>query len=386
MTNEADHRQLVLVGGGHAHVQVLKAFAADPPPRCDITVIAKEAVAMYSGMAPGFVAGQYARQELEIDVRPLAALCNARTIIAPVTSVDPEQRVINIDGHDPVRFDVASFNLGSTVLGLDLPGVREHTLPTRPLSRLVDGIADLIDRAKSHVGGRPFHVVVVGGGVGGVELAFTTQWRLHRESGKRVDVTLLDGSDRILSNQSGALRRRVLKQFTTRGIAVRSRVRVQAVEPDGVTLEGDERIESDVVIWVTGPASHGVFRNSPTVGTDDGGFAFTRSTLQLKDHDRCFAVGDCATMIEHPDTPRAGVYAVRQGPVVTHNLRAFLAGEPLRRYTPQSDFLMLLNTGDGSAIGTKWGFALSGRWVMRWKDRIDKAFMVQYQVENAEDR
>jgi selenide,water dikinase len=379
---------MVLVGGGHAHVQVLTAFAAEPPPDCNITVVAAEAVAMYSGMAPGFVAGQYTREQLEIDVRPLARRCGARAIVAACERVDPEARLIHVAGHPPLPYDAASFNIGSTVLGLELPGVREHTLPTRPLSRLVEGVAGLVERGQAHAGSAPFHVVVVGGGVGGVELAFTAQARLVRETGRPVAVTILDASPRILGRYPDALIRRVDRLCAKRGITVRGNVRVAAVDADHVRIEdgaGAEALACDAVIWVTGPTGHPVFARSPGVRTDERGFACIRSTLQLEDHDELFAVGDCGTLIDHPQTPKAGVYAVRQGPFVARNLRALLAGRPLEAYHPQGDFLTLLNVGGGLAVGAKWGVTFGGRWVMRWKDHIDRKFMAVYQLPWDED-
>ena len=98
-------------------------------------------------------------------------------------------------------------------------------------------------------------------------------------------------------------------------------------------------------------------------------------------HDDLFAVGDCATLVDYPHTPKAGVYAVRQGPVLAHNLQAALAGEKLQEYSPQSDFLTLLNLGDGSALGAKKGLSFQGRWVMRLKDWIDRRFMQRFQIE-----
>jgi selenide,water dikinase len=89
-------------------------------------------------------------------------------------------------------------------------------------------------------------------------------------------------------------------------------------------------------------------------------------------------VGDCGTFIDFPETPKAGVYAVRQGPFVTHNLVAWLDGLPLRRDRPQGDFLTLMNLGDGSAVGGKWGWSFQGKWVMKWKDRIDREFMGRF--------
>lgn len=380
MTESNNRRHVVLVGGGHAHVQVLEAFAKEAPLRCRLTVVTPEPVAMYSGMAPGFVAGQYGRADLEIDVRPLAKACGAETIVARCLRIDPVAQQIELEDRDALAYDVASFNIGSTVIGLDAPGVREHALSSRPLSRLVDGMADLIVRARRHSKEHPFHIVVVGAGVGGIELAFTVQHRLARETGQSIAVSLLNQRPGILPRYPKTLARRVGRLAKTRGIEIRNNVRVDTVDENGVSFEGGKSVPCQAVLWVTGPASHPVFSNSPAVDTDDRGFVLTRSTLQTQDFANLFAVGDCATMIDYPQTPRAGVYAVRQGPIITQNLRAFLAGEPLGVYRPQPDFLTLLNLGDGSAVGCKWGITFGGKWAMRLKNRIDRRFMARFQL------
>jgi len=135
----------------------------------------------------------------------------------------------------------------------------------------------------------------------------------------------------------------------------------------------------DALLWVTGAVGHDLLRNSG-LPTEDRGFVETRSTLQVLGQDDLFAVGDCGTLVDFPQTPKAGVYAVRQGPVLTHNLRAALAGDPLSEYTPQSDFLTLLNLGDGTALGAKKGLAFQGAWVMKLKDWIDRRFMRRFQI------
>ena len=163
-----------------------------------------------------------------------------------------------------------------------------------------------------------------------------------------------------------------------RGIEFRCRQRVIGIEPDALTLDSGERIALQAVIWVSGSAAQPIFRNSG-LPTDDRGFVRVRSTLQVEGEDNLFAAGDCATMIDYPAMPKAGVYAVRQGPVIVDNLLASLTGIPLRSYRPQREFLTLLNLGDGHAVGVKWGMSFQGRWVMRWKDRIDRRFIRRFQ-------
>lgn len=380
MQDNKPQREIVLVGGGHSHVQVLRHFAMSPAPEARLTVVLDQPVAVYSGMVPGFVAGQYATHELEIDVVPLARRAAARVVLAPATGVDPAQRRIHVVGRPSIRYDVASFDVGSTVHGLDLPGIREHALATRPIGRFVHRVDEFVERARSAGGNdRPLEVVVVGAGAGGVELAFTLERRLANELGRAPRVRLLQGAAEILPGSPAAVISRVYRAAARRGIAIECDRKVVAAEPGRLTLEEGGELPYDLLVWVTGATAHGILAGSG-LATDDRGFVLTRPTLQVEGWEDLFAVGDCATLADHPRTPKAGVYAVRQGPYLRHNLEAWLAGKPLRRYRPQHDFLALLNLGDGTALGTKWGRVAEGRRVMRLKDWIDRRFMRRFQV------
>src|SRR5690349_301732 len=128
---------VVLVGGGHAHIQVLKRWAMAPVPGARLTLVVDRPIAVYSGMVPGFVAGQYPREDLEIDVRPLALRAGARCIVAAATGVDLDARRLLLAERPPITYDTVSFDVGSTVTGLEIPGVREHAIPTRPIGPTV---------------------------------------------------------------------------------------------------------------------------------------------------------------------------------------------------------------------------------------------------------
>lgn len=356
-----------------------------PPANTRLTLLVDVPVAVYSGMVPGFVAGQYAASDLEIDCVPLARRADARVILAPARAVDPRSQRIEVEGRAPIRYDIASFDIGSTVVGLDLPGIRELALPTRPIGSFVQRIGEVAARVAGKAAGRsgrgvagPAQVVVVGGGAGGVEVAFCVEQRL-RDAGLEAEISLLHNRARVMPQYPASLAERIERAAAERGVQVRGGVTVQAAEPGAVLLDNGEHLPCDALVWVTGAASHPVFRDSG-LPLDDRGFLKVRPTLQVPGHDNLFAVGDCAHLVEHPKTPKAGVYAVRQGPYLTGNLRALLRGKTLRRYTPQSDFLTLLNLGDGSALGAKWGLSFEGRWVMRLKDSIDRKFMRRFQL------
>ena len=383
MRRTKTQRRIVLVGGGHSHVQVLRHFAMNPPADARLTVVLDLPVAVYSGMVPGFVAGQYAAHELEIDVVPLARRAAARVVLAPATGVDPAARRIHVAERPSISYDVASFDIGSTVHGLDLPGIREHALSTRPIGRFVQRVDDFVERARAAAaaGGidRRLEVVVVGAGAGGVELAFTLERRLAAELGRAPRVRLLQGAAEILPGSPPAVIARVYRAAKRRGIEIECQRKVVAADAHRLELDGGGEMPYDLLVWVTGATAHGILAGSE-LPTDRRGFVSTRSTLQVEGWDDLFAVGDCATLSEHPRTPKAGVYAVRQGPVLNRNLEAWLAGKPLERYRPQHDFLALLNLGDGTALGTKWGRVAEGPRVMRLKDWIDRRFMRRFQV------
>jgi selenide,water dikinase len=369
---------LVLVGGGHAHVQVLRRLAMRPLAGTRVTVVIDRAVAVYSGMVPGFVAGQYASAELEIDVRPLARRAGARVVIAAATGVDPHAKRVALEGRAPIAYDVASFDVGSLVAGLDVPGARAHAIATRPIGRFVGEIDGLVAHARAAAGA--FRAAVVGAGAAGVEVALAMRGRLAREGAPAARVALVDGAARVLPALAESVAARATRALRRRDVSLHLGAGVDAVEPGALVLGGGERIPFDALLWATGAAAPPLFAAS-RLATDARGFVRVVPTLQVEGHDDLFAAGDCTSFA--PDLAKSGVYAVRQGPILDHNLRARVAGRPLRRFRPQRDFLVLLNLGDGTALGTKWGRSVEGPRVFAAKDAIDRRFVRRFQVLDA---
>ena len=372
---EAVSADLVLVGGGHAHVQVLRRWMMAPVAGVRLTLVVDRPEAVYSGMVPGFVSGDYAAHELVIDAVPLARRARARVVIAAALSLDAEARRIELEGRPPLAYDVASLDVGATVRGLDLPGVRDHVLATRPIARFVAAL-------EARVAALPAQprLVVVGGGVAGVEIALTLEARL-RASGRAPALRVVAAGEHLLEGYAPRVRRLARDALEARGIRARTGARVQRVRADGVEI-GDETLPADLVVWATGAAPL-PFPRGTGLPLDDEGFVRVRPTLAVEGRDDLFAVGDCASLPFAPWVPKAGVYAVREGPVLDANLRARLRGGRLRAYAPQRDFLTLVNMGGGEALGAKWGLAIRGRSVFRLKDRIDRRFVRRFQVLDA---
>ncbi|MBW2269541.1 MAG: selenide, water dikinase SelD [Deltaproteobacteria bacterium] len=367
-------RDLVLVGGGHAHVQVIRRWMMAPLPDVRLTVVLDGPEAAYSGMLPGFVAGEYTADDFTIDLVPLARRAGARVVLAAATRVEAVSRRIDLQGRPSIRYDVASLNVGSTVRGREIPGAFDHALTTRPIPRFV---AEL-DARLAELPDVP-RVAVVGTGAAGVELAFTLDARL-RAAGIQPQLTLLGEASTLLP---GAARRAVHaaeRLAQARGFRVLTGARVMRVAADAVVLEGvAQPLPVDLVVWAAGAAAPPLLEASD-LPTDAAGFVRVRDTLEVEGCEALFAAGDCAALVAHPWLPKAGVYAVRQGPLLDANLRAALGGRPLRRYRPQRSFLALLNLGERRALGTKWGVVKTGRAVWRLKDWIDRRFMRRFQV------
>lgn len=373
------------MGGGHAHVQVIRGLVMRPLAGVRTTLVVDRPEAVYSGMVPAFVAGECRVEELTIDVWPLARRAGARVVPARALAVDPVERCIELEGRPPLRYDVASLDVGSSVRGLEIPGVAEHALATRPIQHFVASLEAALDRAEAAQAGRPLQTVVVGGGAAGVELLFTLDARL-RARGTAAHLVLVTDAPTLLPGASARLVGAATEEAARRGLAIRRGVRVEGVDKDAVQLEtvsGPERLEADLVVWAAGAAPPPLIAASPLLPALQG-FVAVRDTLQVAGAPDLFAAGDCARLENHPWVPRAGVYAVRQGPVLDRNLRAHLEGRRLAAYRPQRDFLALLNLGEGRALGGKWGLAVSGRGVGWLKDRIDRRFVRRFQALDAE--
>jgi selenide,water dikinase len=297
-------------------------------------------------------------------------------VLAPALRIDPVARRVEVEGRPALSYDLCSLDVGSTVRGLDTPGVREHALATRPIRSLIDRLDARLAAAVPE--GRPLRLCCVGGGAAGLELAFTLRARLRRHAAAAEIRVLCDGPQ-VMPRYPARVVARVEAEAGRLDIALRCGVRVEAVGKDSLELSDGEREPCDLAIWATGAAPQDLLARSPLPLTADG-FVRIRPTLQVVGHDDLFAVGDCAALDAAPWMAKAGVYAVRQGPVLERNLRAVLAQSPPRTYRPQRDFLVLLNLGEGRALGTRWGRVSAGRLAWRLKDWIDRRFMRRFQV------
>lgn len=366
-------RDLMLIGGGHAHALVLRMWGMRPIPGVRLTLVNPGPTAPYSGMLPGHVAGHYRRDELDIDLVRLARFAGARLILAPATAIDPEARTVTVQGRGALSYDVASVDVGIHAEMPDLPGFADHATGAKPLDVFAARWRGF--RARAAGGEVTPEVAVIGGGVAGVELSLAMAHALQRDTGTRPRVTVIETGDRITGRNPPA--RRILARAMDRlGVAARTGVTADRVTESAVHLSDGSTVPSRFTVTAAGAHAHGWLAQSALPLTEDG-FIRVAPDLRVLGRDDLFAVGDCAHM-DHAPRPKAGVFAVRAAPVLRDNLAAVLTGRPTRPFRPQRDYLKLVSLGGKTALAEKWGLSLSAPALWRWKDRIDRKFMDQF--------
>jgi NADH dehydrogenase FAD-containing subunit len=196
----------------------------------------------------------------------------------------------------------------------------------------------------------------------------------------RIDsrITLVTGGT-LLNLFPDRFRTRVYRSLGRRGIRIQEGSRVSSIEPYRVVLEDGSAVNAAVTFLATGVIPSRLFVESGLSTGGDGGL-LVNDYLQSVEHPGLFGGGDCITL-QGENLARVGVYAVRQNPVLLHNLSAALEEKPLQRFDPGSpDFLLILNMGDGTAVFRKGEWIFKGKPAWWIKDFIDRRFMRKFQL------
>lgn len=340
-------KRLLLVGGGHAHLVVLRAFKAERLEGARVAVVSPRAKQLYSGMVPGLIAGHYRRHQAEVDVSRLADAAHAEFIEGEVTKLDAAERVATLQDGTELEYDLASLDVGSLV-ERSIPGA-DLALPAKPIEPFYEALRS----AKLN------RVAIAGGGAAGAELAMALR--------------ALGAAVTVFAGEPSHLPERAVPRMRAMGVDVRPGMAIGALEPGPVAVFGPGRQSFDLVILATGAAPPPWLKASG-LECDERGFVLAQDTLQSVSHAEVFAAGDCASLASQR-LPKSGVYAVRQGETLARNVRAAVKAEPLEPFRPQRDALVLLSCGRRYAIAQRGRWSFEGHWVWWWKDRIDKRWI-----------
>ena len=370
-------KRVLLLGGGHAHLLVLRALARQPLAGAEVMLITPGRELTYSGMVPGLVAGHYSAAQCRIALAPLAAAARVSLVEGQATALDAAARRVQLADGRSAEYDVLSLDTGSVQNRGSLPGAREHGLAALFL-RPIDAFVELQDGLAEQARQRPLNVVVLGGGAAGFELALALQHRLQPVS-PASRVALLSGDGEPLAGYPPAVMRAGARALARRRITV-FRERAAALQAGAVVLASGARVACDAAVIATGTEPAPWLARSG-LALCPRGFVLTGPTLQSSSHPEVFAAGDVATRADSPH-PKSGVHAVRAGPPLALNLQRFVGGGPLVPYQPQARTLNLLSCGGRSAIAAWGGLSLGempfGRLAWWWKDRIDREFIARF--------
>lgn len=355
---------IVLLGAGHAHVEVLRRFAMRPEPGVRLTLIGREPETPYSGMLPGLIRGDYTHQEAHIDLAPLAAMANARLILAEAAAFDPNERTVTLAGRPDIAFDLLSVDVGGVPI---VPGGSEAGIGVKPIGLFLDRLQHLEAALPAGV-----RVAVVGGGPGGVELALA----LAERFAGRLRLVLVSATAEPLSIAPAAARRAVRQALVDANVELVSGVSAIELRDGRLLLSDGSYVEVATALWATGVQGP-AFLAASGVACDPIGCIRVTHDLRSISHPHIFAAGDCAS-VEGDPRPKAGVWAVRAGAPLAENLRRAAKGQALKPWKPQRNGLAILGLGRGRAVAWRNGIAVQGRRLWWLKDRIDRRWMRMY--------
>ncbi len=336
-----------------------------------MTLVSDFECTAYSGMLPAHISGFYRRTALDIDLRHLCKNANVRFIRAKVCGLDLKQKQVLLDSDaEPLAADLVSINVGSIPDMGSVAGAQSWAIPAKPVPRLLEGWASTLAAAEKSKG--QLHIILVGGGAGGVELALSMRARLQHAK-----LTIIHSGPRLLSGHSSCAQHIAGNVLLERKVAAITGTRVVEVMPHNVRLDDGQLLAADFVFWVTQAVPPAWLGESGLDITREG-FIRVEPTLQTINYPWVFAAGDAAS-IENQNLPKSGVFAVRMAQPLEHNLRAYLSGMLLKGYKPQLHSLSLIGTADGRAIASYGRLAARSAFFWWLKNRIDQRFMGQFQ-------
>lgn len=372
-------KTIVLLGAGHTNAHILTRWRMEPIADARLICVSDFPIATYSGMLPGVLSQQLPVEAMKIDLVRLCRAVGAELILDEVVGLDRPRQRLEFAGRPPLRFDVLSVGIGSVPTGRSAAADDDRTLAIKPMQTFLPRLAHAIELAAGRSApGDALRIAIVGGGVAGVEVALCLQqWLAKRRPDEPYELTVIDGGEKLAHGLSDPAQRILQREIDSRRIETLLGQRVTRINAGRIELDDGGEREFSLVLLATS-AKPPPLLEALGLPRNERGFLLTDAALRCIDGDPVFAVGDCGSIQNEP-LPKAGVYAVRQGPILWNNIQRTLRNQPLRQYRPQRSFLKLLCLGDGRAVASYRGLGFSGRLAWTWKKYIDGRFMRMHQ-------
>lgn len=366
-------KHLVLVGGGHAHMVTLANLQHFAAKGHHVTVIGPSDHHYYSGMGPGMLGKTYAAEDIRFATRHVVEKYGGRFVRGKVRRIDPETRTLFLESDETVSYDVLSFNAGSFVPQDIIRGDGRNVFRVKPIEKLLEAgkqILELTSRGPARIG-------IVGGGPSAAEIAGNI-WQLVRDSNGHMPTINIFSGNGLMAHFPEGVRRRILGCLKRRAIRISENDPVKEIHDDRISMESGRTQEVDLTFLAVGVRPSSIFKDSGLPTGPDGGLRVNRY-LQSPAYPELFGGGDCIYFEEHP-LDKVGVYAVRENPVLYHNLMATLEGTALEPFDPGGDYLLIFNLGGGVGVLRKKWLTVDGRLAFVIKDYIDRRFMRKFQA------
>lgn len=364
-------KDIVLIGGGHAHALMIRKWAMQPTPGIRLTLISPNIYTPYSGMLPGLIAEHYQFSETHIDLMQLCAWANVRFIQDEVTNINGKQQFIEFNTRPNLEYDICSIDIGSTP-NQSIEGSAEFAIGVKPIAQFYTQWQTLQQKILAHRDQQaPIKVVIIGAGAGGIELITAMNFWATKHN-CNASFHLVNRGNQLIPHASSALQTKLNAHFKKSQIQCTHDFDTQKIDAQFIYSES-QKIPYDQLFYCTQAAPAGWLRRTD-IALNQQGFITVNRHLQSVSHDNIFAAGDVAHFIESP-IPKAGVYAVRMAPILLNNVINLCVGKPLVSYHPQKNFLSLLALGEQYALGQKGQISIWGKWAWRLKNHIDKTFM-----------
>jgi len=366
-------KHLVLVGGGHAHMVTLENIHQFIEKGYNVTVIAPSDFHYYSGMGPGMLGNTYTPDQIRFATKQVVTKQGGVFVKDWVVRVDPEKKQLFTRKGNQFEYDVVSFNAGSHVPMESMPEGAENIYPVKPIEKLMQAS----EKLKKLFRERLCTISVVGGGPSSAEVAGNVWQLAGLTKGYMPEIQIFAGK-KFMSRFPDSIRKRVFSLFRKRGIDIIETGYVESVTKEKIVLETGDSFDTDFVFMALGVKPSSIFEASGLpMGPDKG--LVVNQYLQSAAYPEIFGGGDCIYFEDQP-LDKVGVYAVRENPVLLHNLMASLDGTELSPFDPGSDYLLIFNLGGGAGVLRKNKLVFGGRPAFMLKDYIDRKFIRRFQA------
>ncbi len=363
---------VVIAGGGFAGASAARELEKLLPRQSARLILVNDVNFMlYTPFLPEAAAGMLEPRHVVTPLRDMLKRTYLR--LGAVSGHDPEARTVELNTHEgeneTIRYDQFLVAVGSVSRSLPIPGLDKHAIGFKSLADAIwlrNHMIETLERANATEDAARreelLTYVFVGGGYSGLEalaelqdFAADAMERYPRARLHGMRWILVEEMDRVLPEVDAGLADYAVRELRGRGIDIRLGTRLEEAGPDSCLLSTGERIPTQTIVWTAGVAPHPSL-TAMKLPLDDRGKVEVDDHMKVKGLDGVWAIGDCAAVPDPNNNgaqpcPPTAQHAVRQGPVVAHNIACELGVATSPRPFDYHAKAAFVNLGRYKAVG-----------------------------------